>query len=306
VERLKNRLKPILNIGEAVTFAIAEEVSKATGTRAFAKVRIADVITIENSGISDDLYRYALSAHFDVLVCKEDDLPYLAIEFDGGGHSTKNDERKEKLCDLFGLPMVRVGPQHIDALVFEDTAIAFLIWQLHCVDAFLVEYGNDPYEHYDPLFFIAVPGKDRNWPFAYRERWLARLTRHFKESLEKFDADLRDFYKHGLLQFSAIFGTWQRNGEFRSFVAQKVANNTVVWGEAELGLKVYGLDDRRLSAFYEVSTFVQGMAAERMYYEALEFLAGNREPTKMDLIVEKVKGWEAEGFRLRIAMNLPR
>jgi hypothetical protein len=306
VERLKNRLKPIFNIGEARTFAIAEEVSKATGTRAFAKVRIADVVTIEKSGISDDLYRYALSAHFDVLVCKEDNLPYLAIEFDGSGHSTKNDEKKEILCDLFGVPMVRVGPQHIGASVFGDTAIAFLIWQLHCVDAFLAEYGNDPYEYYDPLFFIAVPGKDRDWPFAYRERWLGRLTHRFKESLDRFEGDLRDWYERGILQFSAIFGTWQRDGEFRSFVAQKVANDAVVWGEAELGLKVYGLDDRRLLAFYEVSTFVQGMAAERMYREALEFLAGNREPTKLILIAEKVKGWEAEGFSLRIAANFSR
>jgi hypothetical protein len=190
--------------------------------------------------------------------------------------------------------------------VFEDTAVAFLIWQLHCVDAFLAEYENDPYEYYDPLFFIAVPGKDRNWPFAYRERWLGRLTRRFKESLDRFEGDLRDSYEHGILQFNAIFGTWQRDGEFRSFVAQKVANDAVVWGEAELGLKVYGLDDRRLSAFYEVSTFVQGMAAERMYHEALEYLAGNREPTKLILIAEKVKGWEAEGFSLRIAANFSR
>ena len=293
-------------MGEARTFAIAEEVSKATGTRAFAKVRIADVITIENSGISDDLYRYALSAHFDVLVCKDNHLPYLAIEFDGGGHSTRNDEKKETLCDLFGVPMVRVGPQHIDAAVFEDTAIAFFIWQLHCIDAFLVDYANDPYEVYDPLFFISVSGKSRTWPFAYRERWLSKLTRRFKEAQERFEGDLRNDYEHEILQFSSSFGTWRRHGEFRSVVAQKVASDAVVWGEAELGLKVYGLDEPRLSAFYEVSTFVQGMAAQRMYYQALEFLAGNIEPTKSSLIVEKVKSWEAEGFNLRIAGNFPR
>jgi hypothetical protein len=169
MKRLKDRLKPIFNIGEARTFAIAEEVGRATGTRAFAKVRIADVFTIANSGISDYLYKYALSGHFDILVYK-DELPYLAIEFDGSGHDSKSDEKKNSLCDLFGLPMVRIGPQHIDAIVFEDTAVAFFIWQLHCVDIFLEEYGNDPYEKYDPIFFISVPGRSRSWPFAYRER----------------------------------------------------------------------------------------------------------------------------------------
>jgi hypothetical protein len=303
VEKLKGRLKPIFNTGEARTFAIAEEVSKATGTRAFAKVRIADVITIQNSGIPDDFYKYALSGHFDVLVYKEE-IPYLAIEFDGSGHSTKNDEKKERLCNLFELPMVRVGPQRINAVAFEDTAIAFFIWQLHCVDAFLEEYGNDPYEIYDPLFFISVPGRSRTWPFAYRERWLGRLTRRFKESVERFEGDLRQSYEHGILQFNHSFGTWWKEGEFRSIVAQKVTSDTVVWGEAGLSLKVYGLDDRRLGPFYEVSTFVQGMAAEQMYQQALKFLAGKAEPTKMSLIVERIKSWEAEGFRLRIAANL--
>jgi hypothetical protein len=292
-------------MGERRTFDIADEVSKATGTQAFAKVRIADVVTIEKSGIPDDLYGYALAAHFDVLVCKEDGRPYLAIEFDGGGHSTKNDEKKEKLCDLFGIPMVRVGPQHINAAVFEDTAVAFFIWQMHCVDAFLAEYADDPYETYDPLFFISVSGKSRTWPFAYRERWLGRLTRRFQEALGRFDRDLRDSYEHGNLQFDSIFGTWQRGGEFRSFVAQKVASDAVVWGEAELGLKVYGLDEPRLSAFHEVSTFVQGMAAERMHNHALDFLAGNREPTDWDVVAERIKRWQAEGFNMRLAGNLP-
>ena len=303
MERLNNRLKPIFNVGEARTFAIAEEVGRETGARAFAKVRIADVFAIANSGISDDLYKYALSGHFDVLVYKEE-FPYLAFEFDGSGHDRKNDEKKNSLCNLFGLPMVRIGPQHIDTIVFEDTAVAFFIWQLHCVDIFLEEYGNDPYEKYDPIFFSSVQGKSRSWPFAYRERWLNRLSRRFQESADRFEGDLRLAYQHGILQFNASFGTWFRGEEFRSIVAQKVTRNTVVWGEAELSLKAYGLDDRRIEPFHEVSTFVLGMAAERMYGHAIEFLADNTKQTEMALIIGRIRQWETEGFDLRIAANL--
>jgi hypothetical protein len=78
----------------------------------------------------------------------------------------------------------------------------------------------------------------------------------------------------------------------------------VVWGEAELSLNVYGLDDRRIEPFHEVSTFVLGMAAERMYRHALEFLAGNAKPADMGLIIGRIKKWETEGFDLRIASNL--
>ena len=63
--------------------------------------------------------------------------------------------------------MIRVKESHLDAKVFEDTAVGFFIWQLVCVDAFLEQYEDDPYEDYDPFFFASIPGKDRSWPFAY-------------------------------------------------------------------------------------------------------------------------------------------
>jgi hypothetical protein len=46
------------------------------------------------------------------------------------------------------------------------------------------------------------------------------------------------------------------------------------------------------------------MAAEQMYYQTLEFLAGKTKPSKMSFIIDRIKKWEAEGFRLRIAANL--
>lgn len=140
---------------------------------------------------------------------------------------------------------------------------------------------------------------------AFRLTELESRRGKTEESPERFAGDLRLHYEHGLLQFDSIFGTWQRGGEFRSFVAQNVNRDAVVWGEAELGLKVYGLDGDRLSNFFEVSTFVQGMAAERMYHQALEFLVGSAQPTELKLLMEKIKSWEAEGFSLRIAGNLP-
>ena len=102
---------------------------KATGTETFAKMRIADVIRITSSAISDSLYQYALSAHFDILVSKNNKA-YLAIEFDGGGHDARNDARKAAICDFFKLPMIRIKESHLDAKVFEDTAVGFFIWQL--------------------------------------------------------------------------------------------------------------------------------------------------------------------------------
>jgi hypothetical protein len=85
-------LKPLLNRGERAVLNIAKSVCAATKTEANFKVRIADTVSIERSGIPDDLYHYALSAHFDVLVSKDNEA-FLAIEFDGAGHDARNDLR---------------------------------------------------------------------------------------------------------------------------------------------------------------------------------------------------------------------
>jgi hypothetical protein len=297
-----NRLKPLLNRGEGALLDIAGTVCDVTGTKAYAKIRIADAVHIEGSGISNELYRYALAAHFDVLISK-DNKAFLAIEFDGDGHDSINDGKKAALCDRFGVPIVRVKQNHLDTKLFEDTSVAFFIWQLFCVDAFLDEYGSDPYEPYDPAWFVNVPGKDRNWPFAYAERWRGRLKRPFMESLGKFDSTVRSFYEYGLLQFGTVTCTYHKGLEYRSIYAQLVGRGSAVSGEAQLGLEVCGLDGRRLELFGEIASFVEGLAAEQMYRRGMAFLEGNAKTVSLEKLRARVKEWETEGFKLRRAFN---
>ena len=200
---MDDRFRPLVNRGESAVRDVAQSLCKATATELFAKIRIADAISIEGSGISDSLYRYALSAHFDVLVAKNN-RAYVAIEFDGSGHDARNDAKKAAVCDFFKLPLIRVKESHLNAKVFEDTAVGFFIWQLFCVDAFL-EQCHDPYEIYDPLFFARVSGKQRSWPFAYAERWRAKLEHPFQEAGPRFGERLNGLYSHGLLQFGSMF-----------------------------------------------------------------------------------------------------
>ena len=63
---------------------------------------------------------------------------------------------------------------HVSAMNFEDDAISFLIHQLDCVDAFIENYGSDPYGPYDPAWFLTIPGKDRHFPLDYANRWRGR------------------------------------------------------------------------------------------------------------------------------------
>jgi hypothetical protein len=72
-------LKRIFTTGESATFRIAQQVASAREVEVHAKLRVADAILIDRSGISNEEYDYALKAHFDVLMVRNN-LPILAIE----------------------------------------------------------------------------------------------------------------------------------------------------------------------------------------------------------------------------------
>ena len=96
-----------------------------------------------------------------------------------------------------------------------------------------------------------------------------------------------------------------RGSEYRCIFAQMISDDRVVYGESRLTLEVHGLEGRRLECFLNVATFVQGLAAEQMYSNARLFLQGETERVTVpkESIRAKVKAWEQEGFRLRLAMN---
>jgi hypothetical protein len=160
-------LKKILNTGERAVYEITKEVAETNEIEVFVKMRIADVIEIARSGITDEEFGYALRAHFDLLVAKSG-VPWLAIEFDGGGHDSKYDHLKNALCDRSGLPMVRVTLEHVNSRNFEDTAVHFLLYQLLCLEQFH-EQVSDPYEIYDPVFMLSVAGKKVVVPVCIRQ-----------------------------------------------------------------------------------------------------------------------------------------
>ncbi len=79
-------------------------------------MRGADVLPIERSGISDLHYEFALKAHFDFIVSK-DNVPLFAVEFDGESHlaaaQIEKDRIKDQLCKRFGLPIVRINARFV-------------------------------------------------------------------------------------------------------------------------------------------------------------------------------------------------
>ncbi|EMS96695.1 hypothetical protein H009_15763 [Agrobacterium tumefaciens str. Cherry 2E-2-2] len=77
------------------------------GAELHEKVRVADVIDIKELK-NFRLGTYALQSHFDFVLIDEDHMPVVAIEFDGPGHTTANDELKNSICRQANLPLIRI------------------------------------------------------------------------------------------------------------------------------------------------------------------------------------------------------
>jgi Protein of unknown function (DUF2726) len=78
----------LFNLSEKRTYNALSKVVSAHDAKVFGKVRVADVLKLNNSGIPDDLYKFALQSHFDFLVINSNYDPQFAVEFDGPYHVT--------------------------------------------------------------------------------------------------------------------------------------------------------------------------------------------------------------------------
>ncbi len=110
-------LKKILNSPERITYARLREVCELHVAEVHAKVRLADVLPIEGSGLSQAFYEFALQAHYDFVVTGRDQVPLFALEFDGPqhGHSpqSERDAKKDELSNRFGLPLLRIRAEDL-------------------------------------------------------------------------------------------------------------------------------------------------------------------------------------------------
>jgi len=113
--RVGYQLTPLMTPAERSFYGVLVQ---ATGEdwRAFAKVRMADVLTPEK-GLSRSSWQGAFNAisakHFDFLLCDPGDCsPKLGLELDDKSHQRKRRRQRDQLvdtaCQSAGLPLLRV------------------------------------------------------------------------------------------------------------------------------------------------------------------------------------------------------
>ncbi len=152
-------LKKIVNHQEEAAYRQLQKLAADYGYSVHVKMRLADVIAIEGSGICAILYSFALKSHFDFVVCDEDHDPVFAVEFDGPSHQDAQqharDRKKNEICERFGLPLLRINTRHLIEKYNKASLLRWIIsaWELQKAFNEAQAKGQIPAdEDFDPIF----------------------------------------------------------------------------------------------------------------------------------------------------------
>lgn len=165
-----SHVKKIVNFHEAATHQRLAAVCERYRASVHIKMRVADVLAIERSGIDAALFNFALRSHFDFVVT-DSDTPIFAVEFDGPTHQTKvqqaRDDKKLLLCQRFEFPILRITARYLHSI---NSNYDLLSW---CVEYWFLQREIDdaqasgsvpPDEYLDPMLFVSLPGKAGRFP----------------------------------------------------------------------------------------------------------------------------------------------
>ncbi len=92
----------------------------------YRKVRVADVVDIDALP-TRATGTYALQAHFDICVCNENQMPEFVIEFDGGAHDPRHDEKKNRIAVAANLAMFRIDETLLNRTQRGMTFLQYLV-----------------------------------------------------------------------------------------------------------------------------------------------------------------------------------
>lgn len=162
-----------LNQYEKVTFDKLKNIADRDGAHVFSKVRLADVIPINNSGISSEEFTYALKAHVDFLVTDKNQEPQFCVEFDGPSHlepiQIERDHKKNSLFKRFQMPFVRVNARYLEEKYRGFDLLSYFVdlWFLSVAFDEAQDSGHVAWdEPFDPNFVYSDGTENgRKWPY---------------------------------------------------------------------------------------------------------------------------------------------
>lgn len=166
-------MPPLLNKYEEITYEKLKALTIENGAHVFPKVRVADVLPIQSSGISNANFKYALQAHFDFVICGLDYMPLFVVEFDGLMHKISElqkirDAKKNSICEFFSLPLLRINARYLTKKYRDLDLLTYFIDVWFLEEGFLKAQkdGHIPWdEPFDPTFIWSDRRKSKSFPY---------------------------------------------------------------------------------------------------------------------------------------------
>ncbi|WP_414513851.1 DUF2726 domain-containing protein [Nostoc sp. PCC 9305] len=159
-----------LNHYEEVTYENLKAVCEPHGAHVFSKVRLADVLPINKSGLSNEAFRFALQAHTDFLVTNSEFQPQFCVEFDGPSHNApeqiRRDNQKNALFNYFNKPILRINSKYLEPKYRGFDLLTYLveIWFIEKSFYEAQEHGNIPLDEIFDATFVIHDGK-KQFPY---------------------------------------------------------------------------------------------------------------------------------------------
>jgi hypothetical protein len=283
-------LKRLSNRGEAYVQDLLAPAAARHGAEIYRKVRIADVIDIDYLP-SRKLGGFALMGHFDFVVTDRNHVPQFAIEFDGGGHDSKNDHLKDEICRRSRLALFRLTPDSSRVKIRKASFVAYVVdvWFYGQEFARMQAAGDiPPDEPFMMSGFLKPDAKNVfDSEFRYTFSAIARLTRLLKtgDPLEHLTAaSLSMIGPEG--QYAAFARHGNLCGRYR------VAFRTISWGAIDA-----------FSAARELSEFSHALA----YHDLCEEIEAVRLDSRAARPVAKIRGeiaaLKSSGFRMMLGLG---
>lgn len=162
-----------LNKYEEITYEKLRQVAEKSGAHVFPKVRLADILPINDSGISSEEFSYALKSHVDFLITDSKQEPQFCVEFDGPSHTSriqsKRDELKNGLFKRFNMSYLRINSRYLESKYRGLDLLTYFVdvWFLAIAFEEAQSAGQIPYdEPFDPTFIMSDgSASEKTWPY---------------------------------------------------------------------------------------------------------------------------------------------
>jgi len=127
-----DRRKKLFNLHEEASYIHLSKNASKFSAQVVPKMRIADVLNIKSSGLSNEEYRYALQAHFDYVIYDNGNNPLFGVEFDGPLHENdmsviKNDILKNHICESLDFPLLRINADFLNKKIKDLSLLSWVI-----------------------------------------------------------------------------------------------------------------------------------------------------------------------------------